>query len=494
LVDGARVLSFFFIYPLADSIRQITDENDKQVGFLYEKKEISTSVILPEPTRAGKTGKLTFKYAGKAVEQDLYGDFYIKSTTYWYPQYGYLQRATYDLTFRCPRRCKFVSIGKKVEEKVEKDYLVTRWVEDFPIKVASFNYGNFKIYEKSIEGMPPVYVYHLEETHRKTRTAYTKSKENVAADVVNSLNFFQTMYGKYPFSKMAATEIPAYGGQGLPGLLHLSWGTFKGEGAFAETRFRNESFRAHEVSHQWWGHIIGWETYHDQWLSEGFAEYSGAWYAQMSMKDNEAFFKELEGWRKDILGKGDVESEGTKAGPLWLGYRLSSSKSSDYAALVYEKGAYVLHMLRNMMMDYNTKSDDKFVAMMRDFVQTYYGKEACTEDFKQIVEKHIGEDMSWFFDQWVYGVEIPTYVFSYTTEKTSEGKYVITCDITQENVSQGFKMWVPVLLDFGNDQYAVLQILVNKPHATYQLPKAPLMPKKVIFNPYHAVLCEVKNK
>jgi len=508
LVDGLKGIDFSLHKDLI--IERITNQEGDSLCFLKDKDEYGVSVILSRPMMSGETRRLTFRYSGNIIHQNWYGDFYIKSTTTWYPRHGYLKRATYDLTFKSPKGYEFVSIGKKVKEWTEGDYLCTQWVEDFPVSFVSFNYGNFKIYELEHEGIPPVSVYYLEESAKEFTRDWnrflgkyagadillldSKSMKNIGADVINSLNFFQAIYGKCPFPKMAATEIPASHGQGFPGLLHLSWGTFMGEGELPETEFAHVSFRAHEVSHQWWAHIVGWETYHDQWLSEGFAEYSGAWFTQMSMQDNEAFFEELEEWRKDVMGKGGKWSEGSKAGPIWLGARLNSSKSSDYVTLVYEKGAYVLHMLRNMMMDYDTKSDSSFIKMMRDFVETYYGKEACTQDFKKIVEKHIGEDMDWFFNQWVYGVEIPTYKFSYTTEKTPEGEFVVSCEVDQGNVSEDFKMWVPILLDFGMDQYAVLRLWVDKPHNEYVLPKAPLPPRKVVLNPFHSVLCEVKNR
>jgi hypothetical protein len=511
LLDGIRVIDFYLDPDL--KIERITNEQGDSLYFIKEKDQYRVSVVLPQPTKSGDIRTLTFKYSGKVIDQNWYGDFYIQSTTDWYPVYGYLKRATYDLTFKCPKSYKFVSIGNKVKEWIEGDNLCTQWVEDIPVAFVSFNYGSFDTYELKHEGIPTVCVYYLEDSHKKYTQEYNQfsakysgytggdfvvlgsnTKKNIAADVANSLNFFQTIYGKCPFPTMAVTEIPASHGQGFPGLLHLSWGTFFAEGEMDEAKLRQESFRAHEVSHQWWGHIVGWETYHDQWLSEGFAEYSGVWYAQMSMKDNEAFFEELERWKKDIMGKGSKWSEGSKAGPIWLGWHLNSSKSYDYSILVYEKGAYVVHMLRNMMMDFDTKSDDRFTKMMADFVETYRGKNATTEDFKAIVEKHVGENMDWFFDQWVYGVEIPTYSFSYTTEKTPEGKYEVTCEIIQENVSKNFKMWVPILLDFGDGQYAVLRLWIDKPQNKFKLPKAPVMPKEVTLNPFYSVLCEVKNQ
>ncbi|MGB8657108.1 MAG: M1 family aminopeptidase [Candidatus Zixiibacteriota bacterium] len=492
-VDGIRVLNFGFDKDLI--IEKITDEQGDSLPFIKDGDQFGVSVVLSRPTKSEEQRKLTFAYRGsQLIEQDWLGDLYIGSDTYWYPSLGYLPKATYDLIFKSPKGYKFVSMGKKTKEWIEGDSLCTEWVQDFPVSCASFNYGNFETYDKNLEGLPAVRIYHLEQTHAQTFTKGKKAKESVAADVVNSLNFFQTVFGKCPFPQIAVTEMPTSGGLGYPGILHLAWETFTEDEQIPETRFKAESYRAHEVSHQWWGHTVGWETYHDQWLSEGFAQYSGAWYAQLSMHDNYEFFEELKRWQKDILGKGSKWEEGSKVGPIWLGLRLNSSKSSDYGSLIYEKGAFVLHMLRNMMMDYDTKSDDRFQKMMGDFVETYRGKNATTEDFRAIVEKHVGQDMGWFFDEWIYGVEIPTYKFSYTTEKTPEGKYLVSCQVAQENVSKDFKMWVPVLLDFGSDQYAVVRVWIDKPQNTFQLPPAPLPPKQVTLNPFQAVLCEVKNK
>jgi hypothetical protein len=509
LVEGARLIDFLLTSKLADNIDEIKDPDGSPVAFFWEKGQWSTTVVLPEPAHSGEKRKLAFKYEGNIIDQNWYGDFYIKSTTSWYPRYGFLKPATFDLTFKCPKAQEFISIGKKAKERIDGDCLLTRWVVDQPVRWASFNYGKFKIHELEHPGVPPVALYYMEDTDRQFTADWnrfqaqfegtdillldSKSKENICADLVNSLNFFQGIYGECPFRTIAAAEILGSFGMGLPGLVYLDWGTFFEEGGIPETEFDHASFRAHEVSHQWWGNSIGCESYHDLWLSEGFAEYSGAWFAQMSMKNNEEFFEELEEWRKDIMGKGHRWSEGSKAGPIWLGSRLNSSKSRDYSTLVYKKGAYILHMLRNMMMDFDSGSDDRFREMMGEFARTYAGKNATTEDFKAVVEKHTEEDMDWFFEQWVYGVEIPKYVFSYSTEKVAD-KYVVSCEVSQENVSEDFKMWVPVLLDFGGEMYAVLRLWVDKPHNKYKLPKAPLAPRKVELNPFHAVLCEVENK
>ena len=191
--------------------------------------------------------------------------------------------------------------------------------------------------------------------------------------------------------------------------------------------------------------------------------------------------------RKFVLGSGQ------EAGPIWLGHRTQSAETTgDYSLVVYKKGAWVLHMLRNLFIDLNTLNEDIFKAVMRDYYRQYRHGQATTDDFKRIVEKHARMDIDWFFDQWVYGTEVPTYRFSYKSKKQDNGKYVVHCKVKQEGVSEGFKMYVPVTIDFGDNRMARMRVLVDKLETEFDLPPLPLKPKKVIFNDLHSVLARVK--
>ena len=108
--------------------------------------------------------------------------------------------------------------------------------------------------------------------------------ENVLLDIRASTSLFSLELAHYPFPRLLATEIPSGHGQGMPGFLHLAWSTFE-----SQLTPYDDAFRAHEVAHQWWGHLVGWQSYHDQWLSEGFAEYMGAWYVQRKYLNNEKY-------------------------------------------------------------------------------------------------------------------------------------------------------------------------------------------------------------
>ena len=132
-------------------------------------------------------------------------------------------------------------------------------------------------------------------------------------------------------------------------------------------------------------------------------------------KDEKKFYNMLERLRKEITGNRDYFfGKGKKAGPIWLGYRtLSSDTEGDFRLIIYKKGAWVLHMLRSMYLDLETKSDERFRDLLRGFYRKYFDQKASTEDFQKYAEAFLGEDLDWFFRQWVYGMDVPEYKFNY---------------------------------------------------------------------------------
>jgi hypothetical protein len=159
-------------------------------------------------------------------------------------------------------------------------------------------------------------------------------------------------------------------------------------------------FIAHELAHQWWGQAIGWKNYHEQWLSEGFAQYFAALYAERE-RGPETFASVLRQMRRWAI---DTSSQG----PVYLGYRLGHIKGESrvFRALVYNKGAMVLHMLRRLM------GDEAFFAGLRDFYATFRYTKAGTDDFRIAMEKAGGQPLDRFFDRWIYGSAIPTVRFT----------------------------------------------------------------------------------
>lgn len=247
----------------------------------------------------------------------------------------------------------------------------------------------------------------------------------------------------------------------------------------------------HETAHQWWGHTVGWNSYRDQWMSEGFAEFATSLYVQYVRNDMTKFADFWSEQRK-MITEATPATKGRKPyriGPVTQGYRLNNGKTGDAIArfMIYPKGAYVLHMLRMMMFDHRGGGDARFREMLTDFTRTHFNKEASTEDFKQIVEKHMAPQMDldkngrmdWFFNEWVYGTDVPAYRLE-TQSGSAEGKPTLTVRITQSGVSESFKMLVPIYADFGKGwtRLGAAKLVGN---SSLEIPNIPLpqSPKRV---------------
>ena len=167
-------------------------------------------------------------------------------------------------------------------------------------------------------------------------------------------------------------------------------------------------FLAHEIAHQWWGQAVGWKNYHEQWLSEGFAQYFAALYAERERGADQfaSVIRQMRRWAIDM----------SPQGPVYLGYRLGHIKGDTrvFRAVVYNKGAMVLHMLRRLV------GDRAFFAGLREFYTTERFKKAGTDDFQAAMEAASGKSLQRFFDRWIFESDIPTVRFSVPETTSSE--------------------------------------------------------------------------
>jgi hypothetical protein len=456
-------------------------------------------VRLDRRLEKGETRTLRLAYHGDLL--DRFGDwFYIKSSVNWYPLSQDVRApALFDLTFLSPTGFLLAAVGDRTDSAPAPGHMVrTRWVTPQPIRNASFNIGLFEEHTVSAPDLPPITVLWSDDMHRRFVTAMAKlqagdergqivlsgknMKGQVGDDVANALRFFHQMYGKLPLNRFYATEIPWDHGEAWPGIIGLSWITFQR----TDDQGFDEVFRAHEVAHQWWGISVDYATYHDRWLSEGLSEFSGLWYLQTRRKDNKKYFAQLDRWKADIMLRRDDPL------PIWLGHRVISRRASDdYRAIVYEKGAWILHMLRVLLLDMKTLSEDRFTEIMRDFYRSHAGGRASTTDLQRLIENRTGQPMDWFFSQWVFGSAIPTYKVAWRTEEAGVS-WRVKLRVDQERVPPDFVMYVPVLLDLGNGQAIRVRVKVTGSRSEIELPLLPAKPKALKFNDLQGVLAEVK--
>ncbi|HVF30825.1 MAG TPA: M1 family aminopeptidase [Pyrinomonadaceae bacterium] len=502
--DGnARFLPFDLYRTLR--VRSVKDEAGNSLAFIQEKKEEDSElgVVLSAAPGAEKTIKLTFEYDGtEALREAGDGNFILLPRSTWYPnnpQANFGDRATYDITFRTPKKMVLVGVGSRMGVDVEEgDNKVSKWSsEGIEYAVAGFNYGDFRMKEmKEPESGLTIEVYTNRTLPNELRDAISRSTSQierptgrsamtdegnlgasvttssmaqvVLADAVNSTKIYNAYFGKVPFKRVAMTQQPnGFFGQAWPTLVFVPYIAFLDpttRNTFFDIKDATSPFwrevAAHEVAHQWWGHALGWASYRDQWMSEGFSEFSTSLFIQFSKRDPAQFATYWEEQR-DRITKATPETRGKKpytVGPIVQGYRLNSAKTGSISRnLIYPKGAYILHMLRMLMYDHRGGTgDQKFQVMMREFISANHNKDVSTNDFKLAVEKHMLPSMDldgngkldWFFNQWVYGTDIPSYRIEYST-KSNGAQTLLNGTITQSGVSETFKYPVPLYLDFG---------------------------------------------
>jgi hypothetical protein len=513
LVENLRVLPVSLFRKLRLKEATFAD-GDSEVwapaAFVQEDQDedANAAVLFPAP-RPRSVVKLRLKYEGDGVlEDDGYDNFFVGARTNWYPNLGaFTDLASFELTYRIPKGLQVISVGKLLEERVEGDTRISVWRQDRPIRVAGFNYGKFrKLERKDPDSGVTVNIYASEGFSRGSPEVL---EDAAGADAFNTARVGTLYFGPLPEPQVSITEqAQFFFGQSWPALIYLP-SSVSGVGPGLNRRSvltRDyadfvDRVGSHEFAHQWWGHLVGWASYRDQWLSEGFAEFTSALVVEHAA-GREGYSRFWERARTRITEKPTkafVANDG--AGPIIQGWRLATWRNwGAYQAMIYTKGAYVLQMVRMLMRDWNSPHpDETFIAAMKDFASTYAGKNPSTRDFQAVLERHMTPAMNasgdgrmdWFFKQWVYGTEIPRYLQKLQISKLGDGQYRLTGSVSQESVSNDFRGQVSIYAEYSNGEIARLGGLslvgnTTRPlDATMRLSREP---KRLLLNAFHDVL------
>jgi hypothetical protein len=229
----------------------------------------------------------------------------------------------------------------------------------------------------------------------------------LASDI---LRFYSSLVGDAPYDAMTIAMVESM----LPGGHSPAYMVMLNNPApMAPYTWRNdpaafsnypEFYLAHEIAHQWWGQAVGWQNYHEQWLSEGLAQYFAALFAKDRRGEN-AFRDVLRQFRRWTLSESDQ-------GPIYLGYRLGHLKNESrvFRAVVYNKSAGVLHMLRRLV------GDDVFFRGLRRYYAENRYRKAGTGDLQRAMEAEFGSSLERFFQRWIFEAGIPRLRYSTSIE------------------------------------------------------------------------------
>ena len=438
--DTLRTISL----NMADSLTPISVESENAaLRFVHVANHLM--VKLQRPYKADSHFELTISYEGSPSRRGLAFDEHMSApmiysyglpftAQHWFPCKDAPgdKADSADITITVPTPLVAASNGRLARTTTNNDGTTTfYWRVRYPIypdviSLAVTNYATFTLpyhYNDSLEAMPMTfYVYpeDLEKAKQQFRILPEMMKHHVA--VFGEYPFIKEKYGVAEFAKASFREhqtLPSFAAKLITGGRESDW------------------ILAHELAHQWFGNCISVKNWSHIWLNEGFANYAYALWKE-DTEGEEAYFNLLRSWDKDEFDGSVFINDPT-------------NKDALFSETTFQKGAWVLHMLRHVI------GDEAFFNAVRSYVKTYAYKSASTEDFETVCEREYGRPLNWFFKEWVYGVNRPFYQYTWEVMPGADRNTVeLTINQTQSDPA-AFEMPIDVVIktEKGENKFVI---------------------------------------
>ncbi len=502
------------------------------------------AVILPEPASVGKRFELGFTYGGEVLAEAGSGLLYVGARGTWYPNHG-IDMADFDLEFTYPQGWTLLATGKPTPISADRPtppsgQQVSRWVSERAIPLAGFNLGKYReattkagdvtVATYATQGVekdfPSASIEVIEHPSSDplaprpprviipTRPSPAQNEVHVEESAAQAVQFFAERFGPFPYSKLDLTQMPGRESQGWPGLIFLSSYAFLNDEERQQLHF--EPYRiliqhlipAHEVAHQWWGDLVTWNSYRDQWFSEGLANYCAL---MMLQEKNPAGFRTLmEQFRNDLAEKNKDGLAPRDAGPVTLGTRLLSSRfPTGYEAISYGRGTWLFHMLRTMLQDGDVQHealkgqgvhDEPFVRALRKVRQRYEGKAISTEELLSVFAEELPpslryegkKSLNWFLEGWINGTAMPRLELKGVRFTPKGTGTTVTGTILQNGAPPDLVTSIPVYAVTNTKQSVLLgRVFADGVESSFHL-AAPARTHKIVIDPYGTILTGLK--
>ncbi len=417
------------------TVASLTDSEYGRLLHLRIIGQDSVIVSFPEPQPVGKVLTLSVAYSGRLVPQSLSREaaavaaqqderpiqdnailpepnYAYSNNSYWYPQSTVTDYATARIRVVVPQDLQAVSSGTLVDESVIGPDRVASFVADTPARYLSTIISRFVPLPRSTLTLPSGGTLTIDARSNPRQFGSTKTLTSRAADI---MKFYASIIGEvpYPSFTLLSLESEVPGGHSPAYLAAINQPTpttafsWRNDPIAFDDQFPN-FYLAHEIAHQWWGQAIGVKNYHEQWLSEGLAQYFAYLYAGTD-RGPAVQHSILERMRQSVRRFDD-------SGPISLGYRLGHAvgNGTNFRAIVYNKSVIVLDMLRELI------GDDAFTAGLRRFYREWKYQKAGTDDLRKAFEAEAKQPLSRFFDRWVLNSGIPALKLTSVVEASGQ--------------------------------------------------------------------------
>ncbi len=458
---------------LIDSIKV----GNSPISFTHKNDEII--INLPSTSVANSEIIFSIKYHGipfdglkigptNLGDRSFFSENWSNKTRHWLPTLDHpSDKATSEFIVKAPSHYKVISNGLLLEESdLGNNFKLTHWKQSVPVSCWLFVLGAADFAVKYVDRF----------NNKSIETwVYAKNREAGFYDfdepTKKILEFYSSYVGPFAYEKLANIQsVNSGGGMETSSAIFYSDKLINGK---RDVRLRNVVI--HEIAHQWFGNAVTETTWDDAWLSEGFAtfftmlfienEYGKAEYAKEIAKAKESVFKmSLKMPDFSIVSARSAEKEDVTSG------------------LTYQKGAWVLHMLRDMVGEANFKRG------IEAYYTKFFNANATTDDFRIAMEKASGKDLKAFFKQWLYQPINPTINGTWDYDASTK-KLTIQLSQTQKG---DFVFSLPVEIGYyqkGNTQPTILKLNLTTKQQTQSF-KISTAPDKVDFDPRNVLLSE----
>jgi hypothetical protein len=504
------------------------------------------AIVFPQPLRTGQKLELRFAYGGEVLSEAGAGLLYVGARGTWYPNRG-LVMSNFDLEFHYPAGWTLVATGKKTDVSPDSQEAgiatsgeqVSRWVSERPIPLAGFDLGKYErvvahagnvtvetyatsgvergfpkaAAEGAVPGPQEPSASHPTLIVTPSSPSPARNAQTVAAASAHAIEFFSRRYGLFPYADLKLVQMPGGLSQGWPGLIFLSSMSFLTTEEKSQLHFTPvertlvSQTIAHETAHQWWGDLVMWSGYRDQWLVEALANYSSM--MVLESENPPQFRAAMEKFRDDLLEKNKSGTQLMEDGPVTLGTRLSCSQfPSGYDAISYGRGTWLFHMLRSMMRDAERtggahgrgeakagQPDEPFVRALRRIRERYQGKSITTRELLQAFAEELPpslwyehhKSLDWFYAGWVNGTAIPRFELHGVKYSDKPGATTISGIIVQKDAPGNLVTSVPLYASIAGKMVLLGRVFADGEETPFHLSASPGA-RKVVLDPDQTLL------
>jgi hypothetical protein len=414
--DEGRAL----LFQLSDRLEVTSATVDGEAAEVFQRRSpqlLETAstrdllLICPHPLAAGSIHQVAIRYRGSVIRRTGHG-YFVDDRTDWYPVSG-PTLTDFDLIFHCPEQLRVVSTGEPISDRVADGIRTVHSKTRVPEPLAGFNLGDY------ITSTLDKDSYRVDCYSEKSTSAVLDP--DLPAKTAEILKEYTRWWSPLPSRDIAVSPIDGYFGQGFPGLIYLSSVSYVRQ-QDRPSRVRGELFDVffsdlllpHEIAHQWWGNIVREANYRAGWITEAMASDASLEYLK-DAKGDSAVDAVLSHYREDLTRKVNGKSA-ESVGPIDFGPRLIDTAGlSTWHVITYEKGAWILQMLRHRL------GSENFRKLQLLMLQEFAAKPIGNEDVRRLASQCVPPNdpdpsLASFFDTWIYGTGVPKLALHRTSQ------------------------------------------------------------------------------